>query len=192
MRDAPPWPSDEAVLGETRRWLTQVVIGLELCPFAKPVHVKEQIRYFVSAAETPEALLEDLLAELRGLADADPEAVDTTLLVHPRVLHDFLDYNDFLGVADVALEDLELVGELQIASFHPAYQFEGNALDDLANNVTRSPYPMLHLLREASVERAVAVFPDASRIVDKNIRTLRALGHDGWSRLLAGVLGERR
>ena len=167
------------------------MIGLELCPFAKPVHVKEQIRYFVSAAETPEALLEDLLAELRGLADADPEAVETTLLVHPRVLHDFLDYNDFLSVAEIALEELELVGELQVASFHPAYQFEGNALDDLANCVSRSPYPLLHLLREASVERAVAVFPDASQIVDKNIRTLRALGADGWRRLMADVRGER-
>ncbi|MEP7049492.1 MAG: DUF1415 domain-containing protein [Pseudomonadota bacterium] len=186
-----PWPSDEAVIGETRNWLTRVVIDLELCPFAKPVHVKDQIRYLVSAAETPEALLEDLLAELRGLADADPAAVETTLLVHPRVLHDFLDYNDFLGVVDVALEELELVGELQVASFHPAYQFEGNAENDMANCVARSPYPMLHLLREASVERAVAVFPDASQIVDKNIRTLRGLGHDGWLRLLAGVRGER-
>ncbi len=192
MRTVPPWPSDEVVLAETRRWLSQVVIGLELCPFAKPVHVKEQIRYFVSAAETPEALLEDLLAELRALADADPEAVETTLLVHPRVLHDFLDYNDFLSVADVALEELELVGELQVASFHPAYQFAGNAVDDLANCVTRSPYPLLHLLREASVERGVAVFPDASQIVDKNIRTLRALGADGWQRLMADVRGERR
>jgi hypothetical protein len=187
----PPWPSDEAVIAETRRWLTEVVIGLELCPFAKPAHVKEQIRYVVSAAETPEALLEDLLAELRSLADADPDAVETTLLVHPRVLHDFLDYNDFLGVVEVALQELSLVGELQVASFHPAYQFEGNAEHDLANCVTRSPYPMLHLLREASVDRAVAVFPDASQIVDKNIRTLRALGHGGWARLMASVRGER-
>ena len=191
MHDAPAWPSDEAVIDETRRWLLQVVIGLELCPFAKPVHVKQQIRYFVSAAQTPEALLEDLLAELRGLAEADPEQVDTTLLVHPRVLADFLDYNDFLGVTEVALEELGLVGELQIASFHPDYQFAGNTADDLANCVTRSPYPMLHLLRESSVDRAVAVFPDSSLIVDKNIATLRALGHDGWKRLMAEVLGTR-
>jgi hypothetical protein len=144
----------------------------------------------VSAAETPEGLLEDLLVELRGLADADPNVVETTLLVHPRVLHDFLDYNDFLGVVEVALQELSLVGELQVASFHPAYQFEGNAPNDLANCVTRSPYPMLHLLREASVDRAVAVFPDASQIVDKNIRTLRALGENGWARLVASVRGE--
>jgi uncharacterized protein len=187
-----PWPSDETVIAETRRWLSHVVIGLELCPFAKTVHAKDQIRYFVSTAETPERLLEDLLNELRRLADADPDTVDTTLLILPRALPDFLDYNDFLHVADLVLEDLELVGVLQIASFHPDYRFEGNASEDLANYVTRSPYPMLHLLREASVERAVAVFPDASKIVDKNVRTMRALGREGWQRLMSGVLGKRR
>jgi len=175
------------VLEETRAWLTQIVIGLELCPFAKPVHVKGQIRYRVSDAESPEALLEELLAELRVLSEADPEAIDTTLLVHPRVLTDFLDYNDFLAVTEVALEELELDGVLQVASFHPDYQYEGNGVDDPANCVTRSPYPLLHLLREASVDRAVAVFPDASEIVNKNIATLNALGLSGWQRLMAGV-----
>ena len=186
-----PWPSDETVIAETQHWLSQIVIGLELCPFAKAVQAKAQIRYFVSAAETPERLLFDLLNELRGLAAAPPEAVDTTLLILPRALPDFLDYNDFLHVAELVLEDLELVGELQIASFHPNYQFEGNASDDLANYVTRSPYPMLHLLREASVERAVAVFPNASKIVAKNVRTMRALGHEGWQRLMSGVPAKR-
>jgi hypothetical protein len=186
------WPSDEAVIGRTQSWLSQIVIGLELCPFAKSVHAKGQIRYFVSAAHTPEALLQDLLEELRGLSAADPDAVDTTLLIHPRALPDFLDYNDFLGVAELALEELGLTGELQIASFHPRYRYAGNAGDDLANCVTRSPYPMLHLLREASVERAVAVFPDPSAIVQKNIRTLRELGHEGWRRLMARVLAEQR
>jgi hypothetical protein len=186
-----PWPSDETVIAQTRSWLADVVIALELCPFAKAVHVKDQIRYFVSAAETPEGLLEDLLHELRSLADAEPDTRDTTLLIHPRALPDFLDYNDFLGIAELALEDLELVGELQIASFHPGYQFDGNAPDDVANCVTRSPYPMLHLLRESSVERAVAAFPDASQIVDKNVRTMRALGLEGWRRLMSGVLARR-
>ena len=186
-----PWPSDETVIAQTRSWLTDIVIGLELCPFARAVHVRDQIRYFVSAAETPEGLLEDLLNELRSLADAEPATRDTTLLIHPRALPDFLDYNDFLGVADLALEDLELGGELQIASFHPDYQFDGNTRGDLANYVTRSPYPMLHLLRESSVERAVAAFPDASQIVDKNVRTLRALGLEGWQRLMSGVLARR-
>jgi uncharacterized protein len=180
-------PSEASVLEETRAWLTQIVIGLELCPFAKPVHVKGQIRYRVSLAESPEALLEDLLAELEYLALADPEAVDTTLLVHPRALTDFLDYNDFLSVTEVALEELELDGVLQVASFHPDYQYEGNAVDDPANCVTRSPYPMLHLLREASVDRAVAVFPDASEIVNKNVARLHALGLEGWQRLMASL-----
>ena len=181
------WPSAETVIAETRAWLSEIVIGLELCPFAKPVHAKGQIRYVVSAAETPEALVEDLLSELQTLWDEEPNAVDTTLLIHPRALPDFLDYNDFLDVADAALEDLELSGEIQVASFHPDYQYAGNEPDDLANYVTRSPYPMLHLLREASVERALSVFHEASAIVDKNKRTLRQLGRDGWQRLMAGV-----
>ena len=188
MPSAKPWPSDALVTARTQAWLSQVVIGLELCPFAKPVHVKDLIRYRVSAAETPESLLEELLHELRYLADANPASVETTLLIHPRVLVDFLDYNDFLAVADLALEDLGLSGELQIASFHPDYLYAGNSTNDLANCVTRSPYPLLHLLREASVDRAVAVFPEADAIVNKNRETLRALGRDGWQRLMARVL----
>lgn len=188
MPSRAPWPSDEVVTAATRGWLTEIVIGLELCPFAKPVHAKGQIRYFVSSAEDPEALLQDLLNEMQALTDADPSAVDTTLLIHPRVLSDFLEYNDFLSVAEFALEDRGLAGQLQIASFHPHYQYAGNSPEDLANYVTRSPYPMLHLLREASVDRAVDVFPDASLIVEKNIKTLRTLGLDGWRRLMANVL----
>jgi uncharacterized protein len=188
MPSSAPWPNDDVLIAHTRAWLTEIVIGLELCPFAKPVHVKGQIRYFVSSAETPEALLQDLLNELQALADADPATVDTTLLIHPRALPDFLDYNDFLSVAEFALEDLGLAGQLQIASFHPDYQYAGNDAEDLANYVTRSPYPMLHLLREASVDRAVAAFADASLIVDKNKKTLRTLGLDGWRRLMANVL----
>jgi len=188
MAPSTPWPSDDVAIARTRAWLTEIVIGLELCPFAKPVHVKGQIRYVVSSAEEPEALLQDLLNELHGLADADPAAVDTTLLIHPRALADFLEYNDFLSVAEFAVEDLGLLGKVQIASFHPGYLYAGNAADDLANYVTRSPYPMLHLLREESVDRAVSVFPDASQIVDKNIKTLRSLGLEGWRRLMAGVL----
>jgi len=180
-------PSDELVLARTRAWLTEVVIGLELCPFAKPVHVKGQIRYFVSPAETPEELLQDFLHELHALSLADPVLIDTTLVIHPCTLSDFSEYNDFLSVVEFALQDLGFEGKLQVASFHPDYCFAGNSADDLANHVTRSPYPMLHLLREASVDRAVAVFPDASRIVDKNIATLRSLGLEGWRRLMARI-----
>lgn len=176
----------DAVIAATQCWLERAVIGLNLCPFAKAVHVKQQIRYVVSAATTPEALLEQLMDELQYLADADPEQVDTTLLIHPQVLADFEDYNEFLDVADAALEDMDLVGELQVASFHPDYQFADTDKNDIDNYTNRAPYPTLHLLREDSVERAVAAFPQASEIFEKNIATLRQLGHDGWDRLMGG------
>lgn len=159
------------------------MIGLDLCPFARAVHARGQIRWVVTPAATPEELLADLLDELRTLAAADPAALDTTLLIHPAVLGDFLDYNDFLAVADAAVADLGLDGVVQIASFHPRYQFAGTVPDDVTNHTNRSPYPILHLLREASVERAVAAFPDAAAIYEKNVATLRRLGLEGWRRL---------
>jgi uncharacterized protein len=171
------------IIAATQVWLERAVIGLNLCPFAKAVHVRKQIRYVVSDATTPEALLQLLMDELQTLSDFSPEEVDTTLLIHPYVLNDFLDYNELLDVADAALEDMDLAGELQIASFHPQYQFADSAPDDIENYTNRAPYPTLHLLREASVERAVEAFPEASGIVDKNIETLRALGHAGWDKL---------
>jgi hypothetical protein len=173
----------EEILATTKQWLEKAVIGLNLCPFAKAVYVKDQIRYVVSQAVSPEALLAELRSELRALAAADPEETDTTLLIHPQVLDNFLDYNEFLGVADAAVAELELEGVLQIASFHPRYQFAGSAADDLANYTNRSPYPMLHLLREASVDRAVTAFPEAAEIYERNIATLRRLGLEGWRRL---------
>ena len=179
-----PAINHEAVVAETVSWMEKAVIGLNLCPFAKAVHVKKQIRYVVSDAETPEELLEKLMEEMQHLADADPEQVDTTLLIHPNVLADFEDYNEFLDVADAALEELELDGELQVASFHPDYQFADTDKNDIDNYTNRSPYPTLHLLREESVERAVDAFPEASDIFEKNIETLRKLGHDGWDKLM--------
>ncbi|MBC7945787.1 MAG: DUF1415 domain-containing protein [Burkholderiales bacterium] len=178
--------TDEAIAAATaatRIWLERAVIGLNLCPFAKAVHAKNQIRYVVSDARSEQLLTADLARELQLLAAADADEIDTTLLIHPYVLEDFLDYNKFLDVADQAVEDLGLLGELQVASFHPRYQFAGTAPDDISNYSNRSPYPMLHLLREASVERAVAAFPDAGGIYEKNIATLQSLGHDGWQRL---------
>jgi hypothetical protein len=175
--------ADEEIVAATRAWLERAVIGLELCPFAKAVHVKNQIRYAVSAAQTAEELLADLVTELRLLKAADPSEIDTTLLLHPRVLGDFLDYNDFLESADAAVAGEGLEGEIQIASFHPQYQFAGTRPEDIENCSNRSPYPTLHLLREASIERAVAAFPDAGEIYERNIETLRRLGHDGWRRL---------
>jgi uncharacterized protein len=159
----------------TQAWLDRAVIGLNLCPFAKAVQVKGQIRWVSSPATTAEALLQDLMHELQLLAAADPEAIDTTLLVHPQVLGDFLDYNDFLDVADAALEELGLAGTLQIASFHPHYQFAGTEPGDAGNLSNRSPHPTLHLLREASIARAVAAFPEAEAIYERNIETLQAL-----------------
>jgi hypothetical protein len=174
---------------DTRHWLERAVIGLNLCPFAKAVHVKEQIRWVESAAEDPEQLLQDLVRELQFLAAADPATVETTLLIHPHVLSDFLDYNDFLDVADAAVESLGLAGVLQVASFHPDYQFAGTAPDDAENLSNRSPYPTLHLLREASIDAAVAAFPEADTIYERNIETLRRLGVQGWRRLMAGPGG---
>jgi hypothetical protein len=170
----------EDFIAVTRTWVEKAVIGLNLCPFAKAVHVKGQIRYAVSLAQSHEELLEALMRELELLAQPDPEKIDTTLLIHPHALTDFLDFNDFLGVADAVLEDLELDGIIQVASFHPRYQFAGTAPDDIDNFTNRSPYPTLHLLREASIERAVETFPDTASIFEKNIETLRRLGLEGW------------
>jgi uncharacterized protein len=169
---------------QTQAWLDKAVIGLNLCPFAKAVHTKGQIRWVESAARDAEALLRDLVHELRHLAAADAEQIDTTLLIHPQVLNDFLDFNDFLDVADAALAELGLEGVLQVASFHPHYQFAGTEEDDAGNLSNRSPYPTLHLLREDSVERAVAAFPEAESIYERNIETLQRLGLKGWRKLL--------
>lgn len=179
-------PEAAAVIAATRDWLEKAVIGLGLCPFAKAVHARGQIRYVASAAQSPQALVEDLMAELRALDAADPAAVDTTLLIHPGVLADFEDYNDFLDIADALLDELELNGVIQIASFHPQYRFEGTTRDAIENYTNRSPYPMLHLLREDSVEKAVTTYPDVADIPEKNIATMNKLGLDGWLALMKG------
>jgi hypothetical protein len=168
---------------EVRRWLERAVIGLNLCPFAKAVYVKDQVRIVVSDASTERALLEQLGEELALLRDTPAESVDTTLLVHPQVLGDFLAYNEFLGDADALVEALALDGMLQVASFHPDYQFADSEPDDVANHTNRSPYPTLHLLREASIERAVDAVADTDAIYERNIETLRRLGKDGWEAL---------
>ena len=173
----------ESVIAATLVWLDVAVIGLNLCPFAKAVRHHHQIRVCVSDAITPAQLRDNLSHELLFLSNCDPAVTDTTLLITPGILHDFLDYNDFLYQADRALIELGLEGTLQIASFHPRYQFAGSGPDDIENFTNRSPYPMLHILRESSVERAVAAVPDADTIVERNLATLRQLGHDGWCAL---------
>ena len=177
-------PANDEPIALTRRWLERAVIGLNLCPFAKAVVAKQQVRFVLSDATTPEALLAELGEELLRLRDTPAEQVDTTLLIHPQVLNDFLDYNDFLDDADALLEALALDGVLQVASFHPDYQFAGSAPDDVENFTNRAPYPILHLLREDSVARAVSAFPDPDAIVERNIETLRTIGSDGWKKLL--------
>ncbi len=177
-------PDQHLVIAATRRWLERAVIGLNLCPFAKVELVRDRIRFVVSEATDAAGLAEDLQRELLHLQEVGPQVCETTLLIHPQVLCDFLDYNDFLDVADALLEELELDGEVQVASFHPRYQFADAPADDITNFTNRSPYPMLHLLREASVEKAVATFPDAAQIFGRNKRTLQELGPAGWRRLM--------
>lgn len=173
-------PPDADILAATRHWLTRAVIGLNLCPFAKGVHVKRQIRYAISRARSLEAALTDLENELRHLDAADPDEVDTTLVIFPNAFGNFLDYNDALWFADRLLRQLRLDGTLQIASFHPRYQFFFNDTATTEIYTNRAPYPILHLLRETSIERAVDAFPDAADIYERNQATMRRLGHAGW------------
>ena len=168
-------------IAETRAWVRRAVIGLNLCPFARAVDVKDQIRYVFSDATDAETLLATLVVELQRLADTDPEVVDTTMVIHPRVFTDFEDFTDFLELADAAVEDLDLDGVLQVASFHPRFQFADTEPDDITNATNRAPYPTLHLLREESVDRAVAAFPEAEAIFERNMATLEKLGPQGWA-----------
>ena len=167
----------------TRLWLELAVIGLNLCPFAKAVHTKQQVHYACSDAVTAEALLQDLRTELEALMAADPAARDTSLLIVTGMLQDFMDFNDFLHQAEQLLDDMGLAGRLQIASFHPHYQFAGTVPDDVTNATNRAPFPTLHLLREDSIDRAVQAFPQAETIYEKNMQTLEELGQAGWQRL---------
>lgn len=179
-------PSSDAtalVLRDMQGWLERAVIGLNLCPFAKAVHVHGRIHYVVSAAHSAQALMADLEHALDDLWASDPAQRDTTLVVAPWCLADFLDFNDFLGEADALLAAKELEGEFQIASFHPRYQFAGTRPDDIGNYSNRAPYPTLHLLREDSIDQAVQAFPDAEDIFGRNLQTLEQLGRAGWEAL---------
>ncbi len=178
---------ERAVLDDTRRWLERAVIGLNLCPFAKAVHAKGQIHYAVSRARTTEALLVALAGELDQLMACESAERNTTLLIVPDGFSDFLDFNDFLSDADELLTDMRLDGTLQIASFHPDFQFADTRPDDMTNATNRAPYPTLHLLREDSVELAVAAFPEAEMIFERNIETLKRLGAEGWAALGVGA-----
>jgi hypothetical protein len=175
------------VLAHTRAWVERAVIGLNLCPFAKAVQVKGQVRYVYSDATDEQTLLDTLCGELHYLAECDPARTDTTLIVHPGVLNDFEDFNDFLDAADAAVEQLGYAGVLQVATFHPAYQFADTEPDDVTNATNRSPYPTLQLLREASVDRATDTFPEADAIYEVNMQTMEALGPQGLADLQAQI-----
>lgn len=175
-------PTPDEAIDATREWLERAVIGLGLCPFARQPYTAGRVRIIASEARTEVALVEHLERELLALASDDAEH-ETTLLVHPYVLGDFMDYNQFLDVADGLLDDLDLEGVLQVASFHPDYQFADSEANDIANFTNRSPYPVLHLLREESITRAVEAYPDTDRIYERNIEVLRQLGRAGWDAL---------
>lgn len=173
-----------AVAAEVRLWVDKAVIGLNLCPFAKAVQARGQVRYAVSDATDAQGVLTDLEDELMRLSQADPQEIDTTLLILPDALDDFYDFNDFEDLSDRLLKRMRLVGELQVATFHPRFQFAETDPDDIENYTNRSPYPILHLLREDSIDKAVEAFPDAAEIYEKNIETMRELGEEGWRKLM--------
>jgi hypothetical protein len=173
----------DTVIAQTRAWVDRAVIGLNLCPFAKAPQLRGRVRYVVSHASDPEALLACLIDELNLLTKASDLSIETTLLIHPQVLTDFADYNDFLALAEGAVRQSGLEGVIQVASFHPQYRFAGTTPDDVSNATNRSPYPTLHLLREDSIDRAVAAFPQAEAIFQANIATMVRLGADGWAAL---------
>lgn len=176
-------PGAAEIIAAARLWLERAVIGLNLCPFAKSVYVKEQVRYAVSSARTVDEVLDDLTRELDVLVAADPLQVETTLLILPQALQDFADFADFLDLVEVTLKVQGLTGTLQVASFHPQYQFADAEENDISNYTNRAPYPILHLLREASLARAIRHHPDPSRIYQENMATLNALGLEGWHAL---------
>lgn len=173
-------------IADTVRWLERAVIGLNLCPFAKAPHVKGQIHYVVSQAKGLEGLRDELIEQLQAMAALSAEDRETVLLIVPQMLHDFLEFNDFLDEADGVLQELDMEGEFQVASFHPQFQFADTEPDDITNFTNRSPYPTLHLLREESIDRAVEAFPEAETIYETNMATLEKLGLKGWQDLDVG------
>ena len=178
--------ADAPYVADTRQWIERAVIGLNLCPFARAPYLDGRVGFRVSHARDPDGLLDDLCGELQSLHAADPDDCETSLVIAPFVLGDFLDFNDFLDSADAAIDVLKLDGVIQVASFHPHYCFADSSPEDIENCTNRSPWPTLHLLRESSIERAVDSITDPDAIYRRNVDTLRKLGWDGWARLWRG------
>ncbi|WP_416189309.1 DUF1415 domain-containing protein [Neisseria sp. CCUG17229] len=176
-------PNTKTVIDHTKQWLEKAVIGLNLCPFAKAPYIKGRVRIEVSEAKHLDGFLEDLDRELQRLGNTSSEELETTLLVHPTLFSDFLLFNDMLDIADEAVADNQLEGVIQIAPFHPDFQFADTAADDISNYTNRSPYPTLHLIREDSIAKATEAFPDAAAIFERNIALLEEMGHEGWKQL---------
>jgi hypothetical protein len=180
---------DQQIIDDVRTWLDEVVIGLNLCPFAAKPRNENRVRIVVSHATSAEALLDDLQRELEHLADTPVEQLETTLLAIPDMLEDFEDYNDFLDAVDIWLEQFGWEGELQVASFHPQYQFADTEPDDAGNLTNRSPWPLLHIIREESLEQAIEHFPDVDGIPERNIRRMEALTAEERQRLFPYLFG---
>lgn len=177
----------DAAVADTRRWLERAVVGLNLCPFAKAVVVKQQVHIAGTEAEDAAGILEDFARELDALLALDAAVRDTTLLVIPQGMDDFLTFHDLTARAGRLVRKRGLEGTIQVASFHPRFVFAGADEDDITNCTNRAPHPTLHLLREASLDRAVAAFPDAAAIYEANMDTLRRLGPEGWAALQVGA-----
>ncbi|MCO5400656.1 DUF1415 domain-containing protein [Ralstonia soli] len=184
-------PADALALGQdaaarhvarVQRWLEDAVIGLNLCPFAKAVHVKRQVRYAISRATLDGDVLDHLRAEAELLHITPAADIDTTLLIVPA-LADFLDFHTLTDRAEALLAKAGFEGELQLASFHPDFVFADADPGDIANATNRAPAPILHLLREDSIARAAAAVPDAADIYERNIATMEELGPEGWAEM---------
>lgn len=179
----PEIPDDKTIVSQTKKWLEKAVIGLNLCPFAKAPYVKDLVRIEVSRAKHLDGFLEDLDRELQLLGNASPEKIETSLLIHPALFGDFFLFNDMLVLAEQAIQDNGLEGIIQIAPFHPDFQFEGTDAEDITNYTNRSPYPTLHLIREDSISKAVEAFPDAEAVFGRNMALLTEMGKEGWDKL---------
>ena len=180
---------DEQIIADVEQWLDEVVIGLDLCPFAARPRREKRVRIAVSHATTADALLEDLQAELERLSDTPVAELETTLLAIPDMLEDFADYNDFLDAVDLWVEQFGWEGELQVASFHPQYQFADTAADDPGNLTNRSPWPLLHVIREESLEKAIEHYPEVDRIPERNIARMNALSGEERAKLFPHLFG---